>query len=53
MTKLQITITLEQSHIDYLKKLASSKFEGNYSMAVRQVITQHSLVNWKDKDVEP
>ncbi len=35
MTKKQITLTLDQSHIDSLQEYADSTYEGNISMVLR------------------
>lgn len=41
MPKVQITVTLEQEHLDYVTTMAETMFEGNESMAFRKIISEH------------
>lgn len=42
MTKVQMTLTMEQSHKSYVQSLAQAQFEGNDAMAIRKIIAEHS-----------
>ncbi len=48
MTKKQITVTLEQSQIDYVQAIADKSFEGNFSQALRWLIVDHQLCEVND-----
>ncbi len=48
MVKVQMTLTMEQSHKDYVQALAKAQFEGNEAMAIRKIIAEHSKqINYK------
>lgn len=40
--KRKITIILEDAHFDYLNIFADEHFDGNKSMALRCIITDHT-----------
>lgn len=42
MTKVKITYTMEADHDKYVKAIAVKHFEGNDSMAIRYIISEHS-----------
>lgn len=44
MTKVQMTITVELEHQKYIQNLAAREYEGNESMAIRKIITDHLLL---------
>ena len=37
-----MTLTMGKEHEKYIKDLANEQFEGNESMAIRKIITDHS-----------
>ena len=40
--KVQMTLTVEESHQKYIQRVAKAQFEGNESMAIRKIIADHS-----------
>ena len=43
--KIQITVSIEQEHLDYVKEVAEKLYEGNESMAFRKIIADHSRLD--------
>ena len=49
MTKIQITLTMEEEYRTYIRNIATTQFEGNESMAIRKIIADHSRkTNFKE-----
>lgn len=43
--KVQMTITVEPKHREYIQKLSFKLFEGNISMAIRKIVVDHIQAN--------
>ena len=46
--KKKLTITLEDIHVNYLNIFADKHFEGNLSMALRCIISDHEKFHGKN-----